>query len=64
MPVSKARRRIGWSAFSAAAKSRVRQKYGAEVDLSGWSWRAEPVPKTAGAAVVRFTLDAGQFMRL
>ncbi|RPH64224.1 MAG: hypothetical protein EHM78_26795 [Myxococcaceae bacterium] len=44
---------------------RVRQKYGAEVDLSGWSWSAEPIPKTAGAVVVRFKLlDGGRFVRL
>jgi hypothetical protein len=43
---------------------RVRQKYGAEVDLSGWSWRAEPIPKTAGVVLLRFTLDAGRFVRL
>jgi hypothetical protein len=43
---------------------RVRMKYGADVDLSTWTWRAEPIPKTAGADVVRFAWRDGALVRL
>jgi hypothetical protein len=42
---------------------RVRQKYGEKLELSGWSWRAEPILMTSGAVVVRFKLEGGRFVR-
>ena len=46
------------------AMERAVQKYGAALDWSAWAFRAEPVPKSAGADVVRFRYEAGVLVRL
>lgn len=42
---------------------RAAQKYGPQ-DWSAWDFRAEPVPKTSGADVVRFAWRDGGLVRL
>jgi hypothetical protein len=41
---------------------RAVQKYGPQ-DWSGWEFRAEPIPKTSGADVVRLVWRDGALVR-
>jgi hypothetical protein len=43
--------------------ARIREKYGAGVDLAAWTFRAEPVPSGAGD-VVSFRYEGGAFVRI
>jgi hypothetical protein len=45
------------------AMERAVQKYGPQ-DWSTWEFRAEPIPKTRGADVVRFVWRDGTLVRL
>jgi len=45
------------------AMERAVQKYGPQ-DWSAWDFRAEPVPKTSGADVVRFVWRDGALRRV
>ena len=59
------REELGGTPESAVTRAMARgaEKYGPQ-DWATWEFRAEPVPKTAGADVVRFRYEAGVLVRL